>query len=109
MNKKWTALFLARALVLRVGCGAAASNQTRQADAPGAPERESAIISISSEPTSLDPCQGWGLKNPGLSPPDPTRTSITEAQPNLSCEDSPLESRQAWAPRHLGRGHHPLF
>lgn len=60
MNKKWTALFLALALVLLAGCGAAASNQTQQADAPGAPERESVIISISSEPTSLDPCQGWG-------------------------------------------------
>ncbi len=60
MNKKWTALFLALALVLLAGCGAAASNQTQQADAPGAPEREGVIISISSEPTSLDPCQGWG-------------------------------------------------
>ena len=50
MNKKWTALFLALALVLLAGCGAAASNQTQQADAPGSPERESVIISISSEP-----------------------------------------------------------
>lgn len=54
-----------------------------------------------------DPFQGWGLKNPGFSPPDPTRTSTTEAQPNLSCEDSLLENRQAWAPRHLGRGTSP--
>lgn len=56
MKKRDTALLLA-ALVgagLMVGCGKQAQQETP------AQSKEAVIVSISSEPSSLDPCQGWG-------------------------------------------------
>jgi len=60
MNKSLTALLLSLVLTagMLAGCGAPAAQQP--AAASGGPEREEVIISISSEPTTLDPCQGWG-------------------------------------------------
>lgn len=58
-------------------------------------------------PGGADPCQGWGLRNPGLPPPDPTRISTTEAQPNLSCEDFPTGEQEGLGPEASGEGSSP--
>jgi len=48
-------LALTLSMALLTGCGG-----SRDAAAPGAGDRDSVVVAISTEPTTLDPCQGWG-------------------------------------------------
>ena len=68
MIKKFFSLLLALTALLGLltACGAAAVDQGgngSQAGEAGVQDRDSVIIAISSEPETLDPCQGWGHGN----------------------------------------------
>ena len=68
MIKKFFSLLLALTALLGLltACGAAAvdhGGNGSQAGEAGGQDRDSVIIAISSEPETLDPCQGWGHGN----------------------------------------------
>ena len=68
MIKKFFSLLLALTALLELltACGAAAvdhGGNGSQAGEAGGQDRDSVIIAISSEPETLDPCQGWGHGN----------------------------------------------
>lgn len=62
MKKRMLSIFLVAAMVmgLATGCGSDKEGTTSTAGTESNKTKDEVIISISSEPESLDPCQGWG-------------------------------------------------
>lgn len=68
MKKKSFSLLLALTMLLGLltACAAAAGEVGTQTGETGGEARDSVIVAISTEPETLDPCQGWGHGNTPL-------------------------------------------